>query len=171
MFDRIHRFGRCPDCYRNQCVLEASYSPGFITDLTSWRACIFNDNTVGQTIRWCSPDKRRCYECHHETLSSDALLRLNHQLSGIDFGLLQPHEDEHLGWTDVSSIDLFALNMNRGITLPPYVGYYDESEINDGDLAWCSAFRDAWFDLRVVLPRDLNPYKMEDDEPCVEPKR
>ncbi len=74
------------------------------------------------------------------------------KISEIDFETLQPHEDEHLRWTDVSSIEFDVLSMNRGITLPPYVAYYDDAEVNDEKLSLFSEFRDAWFDLRALLP-------------------
>lgn len=143
----------------------ATYTPGFTADHTSWRACIFNDDTVAQTIRWCSPEKRRCYECHHETLPTGACARLLQKVSLIDFSAIQPYEDEDALCTDLSEIYLCAPLIDRGATLQPFIGYYDESDLDEVDRSRCSSFRDAWFDLRSLLPRDLNPYKMEGEEP------
>lgn len=87
------------------------------------------------------------------------------RVSLIDFDALQPHDDEHHRYTNANSIELHALKLGCGTILPPFVGYYGETEMDAGDLAWCYAFRGASLDLRALFPRDLNPYKMEGEEP------
>jgi hypothetical protein len=83
----------------------------------------------------------------------------------IDFAVLKLYEDEDALCTDVSEIYLFLPLIDRGVTLSPFVGYYDDADLDAADLVQFSSFRDAWFDSRSLLPRDLNPYKMEGEEP------
>ncbi len=166
----IHLLGRCASCYSITLLVEASYIPGFTADLTWWRAGIFDDNTICQMIRWCARNKRRCYECRSLDIDGEAVDRIVDTGSRIDLNAIRPHEEAHDMITDASSIELFLARPKKRITLAPCIGYYDMKNIK-ADSNWCSTFRDIWYLVRDSLPRDLNPYDMGAEEPCVESRR
>ncbi len=154
MFDVLNFHQRCIGCFNRTALIRAAYHPGFTENRTSWRACLFDDNILAETVRWHSSTARRIeteFRGIEQSIASD-LCSLATEISI----LFDPDEGEIV--LDASTIELDLVRLDRGFIVPVGIGYLEANALNANELIAYESFRATWFALRKFLPIDYNPY-------------